>query len=161
MAQSAKLSGILLAIIATILLAWVALPSAARAQESSAELNATIRSALLSDPRTAGLSDAQVDAMVSLLTQEAQKRGVTSRDIQWRPQQNGTTESAPVGDDYCGATPAFLCAFSLAFGFAGTNPTIPFILGAASMALIWILAEMLHRRRYPAAVPASAPSAAA
>ena len=80
--------------------------------------------------------------------QEAQKQGVTSRDIQWRPQQYGNAED-DVPMDYCGATPALLCAFSTAFGLAGTDPTIPFTLGAASMGLIWILAEMIHRRRHP------------
>jgi hypothetical protein len=36
-----------------------------------------------------------------------------------------------------------------AFGFVGPDTTIPFCLGAASMGLIWIIAEMLHRHKYP------------
>ena len=146
MIKSATLVPAFLVLIVALLVASTALSSMAYAQESSAELEATIRGALLSDPRTAGLSEAQVDAMVSLLAQEAQNQGVTSQDIQWRPQQYEDT-GASMGEDYCGATPAFLCAFSLAFGFAGTDPTIPFTLGLASMGLIWVLAEMLHRHR--------------
>jgi hypothetical protein len=36
-----------------------------------------------------------------------------------------------------------------AFGFIGPDTTIPFALGMASMGLIWIIAEMMHRRKYP------------
>ncbi|OGG49442.1 hypothetical protein A2763_03905 [Candidatus Kaiserbacteria bacterium RIFCSPHIGHO2_01_FULL_54_36] len=137
----------LLVVIVSFLIAW-GLAHSAQAQETPAELSATIRAELMSDPRTAGLSEAQIEGLVNLLTQEAQKQGVTSRDIQWRPQQYGNAED-DVPMDYCGATPALLCAFSTAFGLAGTDPTIPFTLGAASMGLIWILAEMIHRRRHP------------
>ena len=159
MVQSSKLAHASILLVALIFL-WAILPSLAYAEESSTELSATIRAGLLSDPRTTGLSDVQLDAMVDLLTQEATRQGVTSQDIQWRPQQYESTEEIPASADYCGASPAFLCAFSLAFGFAGTDPTMPFALGASSMGLIWIIAEMLHRRRHPGTVsPASSPLA--
>ncbi len=143
--------------VALVFAALSILPLAVSAQESGSDLRATIRAELMSDPRTNGLSESELSAMVDLLAQEASKQGITVRDIQWRPTVQQSAESAPVEADYCGATPAFLCTFNIALGFAGTDPTIPFILGAASMGLIWILAEMIHRRRHPAQVVAQAP----
>jgi hypothetical protein len=49
---------------------------------------------------------------------------------------------------------------SEAFGFVGVDTTIPFTLGAASMGLVWILAEMIHRRRHPVIAPAHTPPTA-
>ncbi len=135
------------------------LPFLAHAQNTSADLRATIRAELLSDPRTSSLSDAQIDTLVSLLAGEAEKQGITSQDIQWRPQSGerfvASGSAAPQASDCAGG---FLCTMSEAFGFVGTDTTIPFTLGAASMGLVWILAEMIHRRRHPY-VPA-APSSA-
>ena len=136
----------------------IALPHYVGAQESTSDLSATIRAEILSDPRTAGLSEAEIDAVVDLLTQEAQKQGITSQAIQWQPE---STERFVAGET---AAPApecaggFLCAMSEAFGFVGADTTIPFTLGAASMGLIWILAEMIHRRRHPFAMAAPAPT---
>ena len=146
-----------LSIVVAIILACVAAPLVASAQESQDELRATIRAEILSDPRTAGLSEAEIDAVVDLLTQEAQKQGTTSQASQGQPE---STERFVAGET---AAPApecaggFLCAMSEAFGFVGADTTIPFTLGAASMGLIWILAEMIHRRRHPHVAPAPAP----
>ncbi|MDO8514300.1 MAG: hypothetical protein Q7S50_02030 [bacterium] len=115
------------------------------------DLRSTIRAELLSDPRTSGLSNAELDAMVDLLTDEAGKQGMTVQDIQWRPQNTQSftaSEQSPVSPDACRAS-RFLCMFNEAFGFAGPDATIAFTLGAASMGLVWIIAEMLHRRRHP------------
>lgn len=133
-------------------------PAAVYGQAASADLRATIRAELLSDPRTSSLSQAQIDTLVSLLADEAQKQGITSQDIQWRPQNNerfvAIESAAPEAAECAGG---FLCIMSEAFGFIGADTTIPFTLGAASMGLVWILAEMIHRRRHPASAPVATP----
>ena len=116
------------------------------AQES--DLRATIRAQLLSDPRTANLSEADLSAMVELLAGEAQQQNITSSDITWQPQKT-EEPAAPesVAYDACGSIPAFLCAFNVALGFAGNDPTVPFLIGGAALALVWLLAEILHRHK--------------
>jgi len=47
------------------------------------------------------LSAAELDAMVDALSQEAQKQGLTARDITWRPAPQN--EANPVPTDTCGA----------------------------------------------------------
>ncbi len=146
-------------LLATILLVSIAVPLTVRAQESTSDLRATIRAELLSDPRTAGLSKADLDTIVNILAQEAEKQGMTSQDIQWRPQG---TERFTGGDGTSSAPECaggFLCTMTEAFGFVGADTTIPFTLGAASMALVWLLAEMLHRHRHPVQIAKPATSA--
>ena len=148
--HSLRILGILFA----FLLMCVAAPSIVGAQESTAELRATIRGMILSDPRASSLSQEQIDTVVSILAQEAQAQGMTSQDIQWRPQSseqftaNGGAVATPIE-----CRGGFLCTMAEAFGFIGVDATIPFTLGAASMALVWLLAEMIHRRRHPAQAP--------
>ena len=142
-----------------ILALLVSVPFFVSAQNASSDLRATIRAELLSDPRTSSLSEAQIDALVGLLADEAEKQGITSQDIQWRPESSerfvATESAAPQEAAECGG--GFLCTMSEAFGFVGADTTIPFTLGAASMALVWLLAEMMHRRRHPyvSAAPSS------
>lgn len=124
------------------------IPALASAQSS--DLSSTIRSELLKDPRTTNLSQSQLDAMVQLLSGEAQSRGMTSSDITWRPSTFSETVT-----DVCGDTPKILCVLDVAFGFLGPSSLIPYILGASSMALIWIFAEMLHRRHMAAQMQTS------
>lgn len=139
-----------LRIILAVCVVVAALPFLAHAQNASSELRSTIRAELLSDPRTSSLSQAQIDALVELLAGEAEKQGITSEDIQWRPQSSerfvATESAAPQASECAGG---FLCTMTEAFGFIGADTTIPFTLGAASMGLVWILAEMIHRRRHP------------
>jgi len=124
------------------------LPLLVHAQATSSDLSATIRAELLSDPRTASLSAAQLDAMVQLLSQQAQKQGVTAQDITWRPQPAvASGASVPAQGESCDGN--FTCVMDEAFGFIGPDASIPFFLGMASMGLIWIIAEMIHRRKYP------------
>jgi hypothetical protein len=151
--QAAR-SFLLQACVLMIVCAAFALPLFARAQAKApdAALRATVRAELLSDPRTASLSQAQLDAMVNILTQQAQQQGLTAHDITWHPQTQSATQfgaSGGTGVTLCGSTPAFSCIFDLAFGFLGLDVTIPFALGVASMGLVWVLAEMIHRRRHP------------
>lgn len=132
-------------------------PRISRAQTAPpSDLRSVIRAQLLSDPRTASLSSDQLDAMVSLLAQQAQKQGITAQDITWRPQAPAPASAPRAPAESCAGN--FTCVMDEAFGFIGPDTTIPFALGAASMGLIWITAEMLHRRKYPH-VPAQSASA--
>lgn len=148
-----------ISIVPIVVLAMVialAIPYLGNAQESTDELRATIRGAILSDPRTSSLSETQIDTVVNVLTQEAEKQGMTSQDIQWRPQSTerffAAEGGAPTAAECAGG---FLCTMTEALGFVGADTTIPFTLGAASMGLVWILAEMIHRRRHPMAAPST------
>lgn len=130
------------------------LPLLSRAQSAPpSELRAAIKAQLMSDPRTSSLSAAQIDAMVGILAQEAQSRGMSANDVAWHPNQNAVPMNT-FAPDFCGAIPEFLCVFGKAFGLLGPDAIIAYILGASSMGLIWVLAEMLHRHRYPAPVVA-------
>ncbi len=128
---------------------------------SSSELSATIRAQLLSDPRSATLSQAQLDAMVDLLSEEAQKQGLSAQDIMWHPNPPAggwANTTNPSGEMSCDGS--FTCIVDEAFGFVCPDTSIPFFLGMSSMGLIWILAEMLHRHKYPHVVvpPQQTPS---
>lgn len=138
-------AAVLLALAALLVLAFAA-PLFVHAQGDN--LQTTIRQALLGDPRTAGLSAAQIDAMVAVLAQEAQKRGISSSDIQWRPQSGQTFSDTSVGDlQSCKNIPSFLCAFNTAFGFNGSDPTIAIGLGITSAILLLIIGLMLEMKR--------------
>jgi hypothetical protein len=141
------------AIIAALLAPFLLfIPVLASAQ--STDLSSTIRSELLKDPRTENLSQTQLDAMVQLLSGEAQQRGITASDITWRP-----SSLSQAVTDVCGDTPQALCVLDVAFGFLGPDSIIAYILGASSMALIWLLAEMLHRRNMRTRMQAAATAA--
>lgn len=117
-------------------------------QAQSSDLRTTIRAALLSDPRTSGLSATQIDAMVEVLAEEAKKRGISSEDIQWRPVSEQTFSDTS-GEEVrsCGNIPSFLCALNTAFGFNGSDPTIAIGLGVTSALLLLIIGLMLERSR--------------
>lgn len=121
------------------------LPLVSHAQTS--DLQATIRAELLSDPRTSSMTSAQLDAMVNVLSQQAQKQGITATDITWRPQPPVPEGTQTASKASCDGN--FTCIFDEAFGFVGPDSGIAFLLGMASMGLVWILAEMIHRRKYP------------
>jgi len=126
----------------------IAVPFLVAAQATAdTELQATIRAMLLSDPRTSSMTSAQIDAMVVALSGQAQKEGITSEDIEWRPEASAlsATDSETTPSSVCGSMPAFLCAINVAFGFAGDALLIPLILGLTSGLLILILGIMLER----------------
>jgi hypothetical protein len=109
------------------------------------DLNATVRAALASDPRTAGMSPAQIDAMAQILSGEASRQGITPQDITWRPIP---TQGGAALLPSCGAFPTYFCTINHSFGFDGSDPTIPIWLEACSLMLIFLFAEMraVHRR---------------
>ena len=115
--------------------------------QSNDELKATIRAALLADPRSASLSESEMDAMVSALADEAQVQGVTASDIAWRPQSSDASGSRD--PSACGNPDGFLCALSTAFGFAGPDSIIAAGLGVLAATLLFVVGSLIeiHRRR--------------
>lgn len=138
-----------------ILLLFFAAPFFVHAQ--NADLQTTIRAALLSDPRTSGLSAGEIDAIVAVLVGEAQKRGVTSEDIRWRPQSESSFSDTGERAQSCGNIPRFLCALNHAFGFDGSDPTIAIGLGITSAIMILLIAlkQEMARRALAGATPPS------
>lgn len=112
------------------------------AQTAEEQLSATIRAAILSDARSQSMTPEEVDTMTAALTRQAQSVGMTAEDIIWRPTIAGSTGAEPmqpVCDD-------FLCNLNNAFGFDGSNYTIPIWLGISSLLLIFLIATVLEYR---------------
>ncbi|TSC63270.1 MAG: hypothetical protein Athens041674_266 [Parcubacteria group bacterium Athens0416_74] len=110
------------------------------AQTQDDSLKSTIRAAIQADPRSQGMTEAEIDAMVQALTHQAQSVGMTSEDIVWRP----TGEGAAGGDaPLCDGV---LCGLNYAFGLDGSNYTIPIWLGACALMLMFIIAGILEYR---------------
>ena len=64
------------------------------------DLTATVRGAILSDPRSETMSQTEVDAMVNALVEEARVKGVTAEDIVWWPEEEGLrSEERRVGKE--------------------------------------------------------------
>ena len=134
-------------------------PLAQAQAQSNDELKTTIRAALLADPRSASLSEAEMEAMVSALAEKAQMQGVTSSDIAWRPQSSESSDRGWWNMSACGNPSGFLCALSTAFGFAGPDPIIAIALGVLAAILLFVvgsLIEIHRRRRASGAVQSSA-----
>jgi hypothetical protein len=109
-----------------------------RAQDDS--LSSTIRAAIQADPRSQGMTEAEIDAMVQALSHQAQSVGMTSEDIVWRPTEEGAVGGdAPLCD-------GVLCGLNYAFGLDGSNYTIPIWLGACALMLMFIIAGILEYR---------------
>lgn len=117
---------------------------------------ATIRTAILSDPRTAQMTEAEINQMVSALAQGAEEQGVTSYDITWRPQEFSEETSAQAT---CGPLPAFFCMLTAAFGLDGSDVAIPFMLMVTSGILLFVIGAMLHHRYGQHPVVGKLPSA--
>src|SRR5882724_6584307 len=68
------------------------------AQSSDGDLRATVQALLLSDPRAAQLPQKEFDEMVNALVLAAEKKGLSARDISWRPQPvESFSQNASVG----------------------------------------------------------------
>lgn len=118
------------------------MPLLIHAQAESADLSATIRAAILSDPRTAAMSEEDISAMVGRLSKEAEEQGVNSYDITWRPQEP-TEASGALAAKSCGM-PAFFCSLNSAFGLDGSDVTMPITLGISAALLLFVIGSMLH-----------------
>lgn len=116
----------------------------------SADLSETIRAALLKDPRAASMPPAQLNAMVSLLAEQAQSQGMTAQDIAYRPNMSGYY-LGPVAPPASGCTDISspLCPLGQALGFDTPNKSVAVGLWATSgllMATIWFMRRNPHIR---------------
>ncbi len=113
--------------------------------ESQMQLEASIRNALLSDPRASQLPPKELESMVHVLSASAQKEGITQSDIEKAQSVTSTKAKAPTStSDVClTTTPAFICALAEAYGLDGSN-LLPFWLAGSAALLILIIGTMLE-----------------
>jgi hypothetical protein len=101
MMKSARASATLVGIVAALALSFaIFTPLLTHAQS---DLNASIRAAIMTDPRASALTPAQIDVLVQALTVKAHALGVTAHDIAWRPSQTApaaVSAIGPYGDAY-------------------------------------------------------------
>jgi len=122
-----------------VLLAMLISPHVTHAQ---ADLESTIRAAILEDPRTAQMGDAQIESVVEALAQSARQQGLTPSDITWRPRVQGTERETSV----CAPFPAPFCVFGLSFGLFGGDYLIALWLALSSLLLMLIVGLSHHHR---------------
>ncbi|MEK9153937.1 MAG: hypothetical protein AAB798_00530 [Patescibacteria group bacterium] len=148
-----KVSAFFVSAIAFLILALMT-PIVIHAQTDD-DLSATVRAAILSDPRTAELSEAEIESMVTSLAEGAAVQGITSEDITWRPQEEVAKSGA-----VCGNLPVFFCALNQAFGFDGSDLVIPIGLVVSSALLLFLIGSiLLHQHgHHPIAGRISTPS---
>lgn len=130
--------------IAVALVSALALPLFSFAQPSSdedARLRAEIRSALLSDPRSQNLSEAEVDGLVGALAEQAKEQGLVNDYIPPEP-----TFATWYGQEAVGYT-----FFGYSVSEAALYIIILFALGLAIMLLRRILT--MHHEVSPPAAP--------
>ncbi len=107
------------------------------------DLEATIRAVILSDPRSAEMTEVEVNAMVAALASAASEQGMSPEDIVWRPQDDSTFSGVEEGGGEACGYPVFLCSLNEAFGFSGDSLVIPLVLGVCSALLLFVLGSIL------------------
>ncbi len=129
-------------ILAVVFAVLCCLPIWSHAQTATSDqLRATIKAEISADPRSQTMTQAQINGLVDSLTVQAQKQGLTSSQLTYRPtlnSQGGTTFSS------CSD---LSCALSTAFGLNGSIPLIPialFVLAVLFIAIYSIMREMGH-----------------
>jgi hypothetical protein len=116
----------------------------------SNDLRASIRAEVMKDPRTAQMSPAEIDGLVDMLANGAQKQGVTAKDIAWQPRETQTAAAPSGGGSSCLGMPQFFCTVERSFGLDGSNPYIPVGLLATSGLLVFLLYELKHHHKLEA-----------
>jgi len=124
---------------------------------SSATLSAIIRAAILKDPRAAALPAAQLDAMVSALTSQAQAQGVTAQAIAYRPNAPVPNYTTPFKPGTCADISSPLCVLGQSLGFDNPNKEVPIGLWITSGLLIAVIWHMRRNPHLSASVPAQKP----
>jgi hypothetical protein len=140
MYMAARATGV--ALLLAVALLVPALSHAQSAQQDS--LRAAIRAAITTDPRSAGMSQAQLDSIVNALSAQAAKRGVTAGDITWRPYSADSVTSVPPQTPSCWGFPGVFCTLNAAYGFSSNDLWMPLVLFAAAAAFFVIVALMRH-----------------
>jgi hypothetical protein len=111
-------------------------------------LEGTIRAEIMKDPRSAEMTEEQIDLMVRVLAQDAADQGVTSDQISPTERQ----AEQPASSASCG----LLCSINHVFGFSGDDYTIPLALGFLSAVLILFMSLMLHHHHVRGVEPSPA-----
>lgn len=130
-----------------LMLLACAMPAIVFAQAQ--DIHTTIRAVLQSDPRTSALTEQEVEAIVAALEDAATERGIEANDILWRPEADygaSLITSVETVPSDCSANDA-LCALNAAFGFSGSDRTIPILLGFSSAALLILIAVLIEIHR--------------
>lgn len=119
--------------------------------QSGAELEATIREAILSDPRSAEMTEADIDAMVAGLAEEAAAQNLSVSDITWRPQVGEPISDAASQSEEACPYATLLCALNDAFGFSEFPFLIPLLLAITSAILLFVIGSILlhHHGHHP------------
>lgn len=120
------------------LIGAVALPLLAHAQE---DMRFLIEAAVRGDSHAAGLSDAQVNALVDELVAEAARQGMTAEDMVWRPTP---AAFAATGYSSCGA----VCTFGRTFGLDDSTAFLMIWLGVSALTLLFLIGAMLEYRHF-------------
>lgn len=152
---SARLSLGALAVFALVFM-MIATPLYLNAQSDLSlrgDLNSTVKSAILSDPRSQSLSSEEVNAISLALTQQAEAQGMTQHDLLWRPALAHTVapldEAAYTGND-CGKVPTVLCGVNRSLGLPGSDMTIVVMLSVLLVLILTATAgylELQHRNK--------------
>lgn len=118
--------------------------------ETRTELEVTIREAILSDPRSAEMTEAEIDALVASLGEEAATQNFSSADITWRPLEGATSEEASQSEEACPYAQV-LCALNDAFGFTEFPFLIPLLFAITSAILLFVIGSILlhHHGHHP------------
>lgn len=112
-----------------------------------------VKNAILSDPRSANLSQAEINSVAYALTEKATAQGITPHDLYWRPTLAHTIAAAAeaaAARDSCGSAPSWLCAFNRGLGLSGSDMIVPVLFGVLIMLVLALVAgylELLHRNR--------------
>jgi hypothetical protein len=146
--QKTFTASVLLALTVLIVLS-LAVPSVhAQTAAGSADLSATIRAAILKDPRARSLSPDQINTIVNALTSQAKSSGLSAQSIAWRPGELPTSGESLL---ICTNEPQSLCAFERMFGISNPDAATP-VIGLVLLTLVVIVGIVLalfHPRRGP------------
>ena len=125
--------------ITVLAILFLCMPLFVHAQATSqSALDATIRAAIMQDPRSASLTAAQINAMVAALSAKAQTQGLTAQDIAYHPGTPGivvpgVTTVTPTATDPCSLSSACATGNFIGSGLARN----------ATYAAFWILSLLL------------------
>jgi len=118
---------------------------------TQSDMNATIKNALLTDPRAQALTPAQINAISLSLAKQAQVQGMTPHDLLWRPVLVHTLAPDVAGvQNTCGIVPGPICAFNKSVGLSGSDMTIMTLLGVVMVLILALTAgylELRHRNK--------------
>lgn len=139
-----------LTLFVALALALALVPLAASAQTAAQDsLRATIRAAISADPRSQGMTQAQLDSLVNALSYKADRVGLTAEKITWRPYTSESIAAAPPqAVPSCWGFPDTFCALNSAIGFGTGDPWAPLVFFAAAAAFFVIVA-LMRRHGHP------------